>query len=71
MTSRAELLAELEKKRWENNSIEREPIELSLDEPEAVGGYDPYDNPGLGKEIPDGVDIAARRRAMVTGNRRR
>ena len=71
MTSRAELLAEIEKKRWENNSIRREPKELSVEEPEAAGGYDPYDNPGLGKEVPDGVDGAARRRARATRSRRR
>lgn len=71
MKSRAELLAELEEKRWENNAIQAEVNQFSIEEPEAASGYDPYDNPGLGKELSDGADIAARRRDILTRTRRR
>ena len=71
MKSRAELLAEIEEKRLENNAIQAEPNEFSIAEPEAASGYDPYDNPGLGKELPDGADIVARRRDILTRSRRR
>ena len=70
MKSRAELLAEIEEKRWENKALKAELNELSIAEPEAASGYDPYDNPGLGKELPDGADIAARRREILTRKRR-
>ena len=69
MTSRAELLAELEEKRWENNKIEQEINEFSLEGPDP-GGYDPYDNPGLSKAIPEGVDIGDRRRERAVRARR-
>ena len=69
MKSRAELLAEIEENRWKNNSVQAEPEEFSLAEPEAASGYDPYDNPGLGKELPDGADIAARRREILARKR--
>jgi hypothetical protein len=39
--------------------------ELSLIEPEAADGYNPYDNPGMGKELPDDADITARRREIL------
>lgn len=70
MKSRAELLAEIEEKRWENKVVREELNEFSIAEPEAVSGYDPYDNPGLGKELPDGADIAARRREILMRKRR-
>jgi hypothetical protein len=70
MTSRAELLAALEEKRWENNNVEQLVDGFSLEGPDS-SGYDPYDNPGLGKEIPDGVDIAAHRRKRARRGRRR
>ena len=70
MKSRAELLAEIEEKRWENNHIQAELNELSIAEPEAAPGYDPYDNPGLSKELPDGADIVARRREILTRRQR-
>jgi hypothetical protein len=70
MKSRAELLAEIEEKRWKNKAVQAEANELSIAEPEAASGYDPYDNPGLGKALPDGADITARRRRNLTGQRR-
>jgi len=69
MKSRAELLAELEEKRLENNKIPQDLNELSIKEPDAAGGYNPYDNPSLGKELPDGADITARRRRILLGKR--
>jgi hypothetical protein len=57
MKTRAELLEELEEKRIENSKKNDNLNELSILEPETAGGYDPYDNPGLGKEIADGADI--------------
>ena len=71
MKSRAELLAELEENRWKNKGIEQDPDVLSMMEPGSADGYDPYDNPGLGKEVPDGADITARRRAIILRGRRR
>ena len=70
MKSRAELLAEIEEKRWNNNKIKSDLNEISLAEPDAMSGYDPYDNPGLGKELPDGADITARRRKILLRSRR-
>lgn len=70
MKSRAELLAEIEENRWKNNTVQQEPKQFSLAEPEAASGYDPYDNPGLGKDVPDGADIAARRRELLARKRR-
>jgi hypothetical protein len=71
MKSRAELLAEIEEKRRENKVIPAEVNEFSIAEPEAVSGYDPYDNPGLGKQLRGGADIVARRRGNLTRTRRR
>ncbi len=71
MTSRAELLAELEENRQKNNEIETDLNEVSIAPDEISGGYDPYDNPSLGKEIPDGADITARRREIMLRNRKR
>lgn len=65
MKSRAELLAEIEEKRLENNEILTNLDELSIANPQAPEGYDPYDNPSLGKELPDGADIIARRRRIL------
>jgi len=65
MKSRAELLAELEENRIETKKIHTNLNELSVLEPEAADGYNPYDNPGLGKELPDGADITARRREIM------
>lgn len=39
-------------------------------EREADGGYNPYNNPGLGKELPDGADITARRREIMRRRRK-
>lgn len=64
MTSRAELLAEIEEKRLKNKEIELEVNEFSISGPEEAG-YNPYDNPGLGKELPDGADVTARRRRIL------
>lgn len=69
MKTRAELLAEIEEKRWKNNKIKNDLNEFSLASPDAESGYDPYDNPGLGKEVPDGADITARRRRILRRRR--
>jgi hypothetical protein len=71
MKSRAELLAELEEKRLENNKIPKDLEVISIEESEAAVGYDPYDNPSLGKEMPDDADITARRRRILLRNRGR
>lgn len=71
MTSRAELLADLEEKRLKNKEIERKPDGLSIAGPDGSAGYDPYDNPSLGKELPDDADITARRRRILARYRRR
>ena len=71
MTSRAELLAELEEKRLKNKDIESKANELSISGPDSSPGYDPYDNPGQGKELPDDADITARRRRILERHRRR
>ena len=70
MKTRAELLAEIEEKRRENNKIKHELNVFSVTDPESTGGYDPYDNPGLGKEVADGADITARRRQIFRRRRR-
>ena len=70
MNSRAELLAEIEEKRLESNEMKSALNELSLTDPEAGDGYNPYDNPGLGKELPDDADITARRREILGRGRR-
>lgn len=70
MKSRAELLAEIEEKRLESNRIQSNLNELSLADPEAGDGYNPYNNPGLGKELPDDADITARRREILRRRRR-
>ena len=70
MKSRAELLAEIEENRLKNRGITQEVKDISLIEPEAADGYNPYNNPGLGKELPDGADITARRREILRRRRR-
>ena len=70
MKSRAELLAEIEENRLINKGIEPELKGISLSEPEVDRGYNPYNNPGLGKELPDGADITARRREIMRRRRR-
>ena len=70
MNSRAELLAEIEEKRLESNEMKSTLNEFSLTDPEAGDGYDPYDNPGLGKERPDDADSTARRREILGRGRR-
>ena len=71
MKSRAELLAELEEKRLEKNKIPLDLEVFSIAEPESEVGYDPYDIPSLGKEMPDDADITARRRRILLRNRGR
>ena len=71
MKSRAELLAEIEENRLLNKGLEPKVKELSCAEPEADAGYNPYNNPGLGKELPDGADITARRREIMRRRRGR
>ena len=71
MKTRASLLAELEEKRRKNNKIE---LNLKVDSPftaETDAGYDPYDNPSLGKEVNDPAEIAARRRRILERRSRR
>ena len=71
MKSRAELLAEIEEKRLKDKRLSHELNPLSLEEPDAVEGYNPYDHPGRSKELPDGADITLRRRAIMRRKRRR
>ena len=71
MKSRAQLLAELEEKRLQDKRLRDEPKALSLEEPDAAQGYDPYDHPGRSKELPDGADITLRRRAIMRRKSRR
>lgn len=52
MKSRAELLAEIEENRLESKEIKHNLNDLSISEPETEDGYNPYDHPGLRKEIP-------------------
>lgn len=70
MKSRAELLAELEEKRLESKKIQMNLNDISISEPEAVDGYNPYNNPSLGMELPDDTDITARRRQIMQRLRR-
>jgi len=69
MKSRAELLAEIEEKRLESSKIKNNLNDLSLAEPDSGDGYNPYNNPGLVKELPDGADITARRRKIMQKRR--
>ena len=69
MKSRAELLAEIEENRLENKAVQGNLNELSILEPGATDGYNPYDHPGQPKEIPDDADITARRREIFLRNR--
>jgi hypothetical protein len=69
MKSRAELLAEIEENRLESKEIGSNLNELSIVEPDALGGYNPYDNPGQRKELPDGADITMRRREIFLRHR--
>lgn len=52
MKSRAELLAEIEENRLESKEMNDDLNELSISEPDTEDGYNPYDHPGLRKEIP-------------------
>ena len=69
MKSHAELLAEIEEKRLESKVIPNKVNELSIEEPDAADGYNPYDHPGQRKEILDDADITARRREIFLRNR--
>jgi len=69
MVSRAELLAEIEEKRLESKRIRASVDELSIAEPGATDGYNPYNNPGRCKEVPDDADITARRKKIFRRNR--
>ena len=68
--SRAELLAELEEKRLKNRRLGEELNELSIEEPDAPSGYDPYDHPGRSKEIRDSADMTDRRRKIMMRSRK-
>ena len=70
MKSHAELLAEIEENRLKNKELEPKINELSLSVSDEPCGYDPYDNPSLGKEIPDGADITERRRRILLRSRK-
>ena len=65
MKSRAELLAEIEEKRLESKALPASINVLSIAGPEAADGYNPYDHPGRGKELPDDVDITECRRSLL------
>lgn len=69
MVSRAELLAGIEEKRLESKRIQDNVDELSIAEPGAADGYNPYDHPGQCKEIPDDAGTTARRREKFLRNR--
>ncbi len=71
MKSRAELLAEIEEKRLQDKRLDNKVNALSLEEPDAAQGYNPYDHPGRSKELPDGADITLRRRAIMRRKSRR
>ncbi len=71
MKSRAELLAEIEEKRLLDKRLDNEVNAISLEEPDAAQGYNPYDHPGRSKELPDGADITLRRRAIMRRKSRR
>ena len=71
MKSRAELLAEIEEKRLNDKRLDSKVNALSLEEPDAAQGYNPYDHPGRSKELPDGADITLRRRAIMRRKSRR
>jgi hypothetical protein len=70
MKSRAQLLAEIEDKRLENKEFSDESKLDSKSWPDALKGYDPYDNPGCAKPFHDGSGIAPRRRRAGMRNRR-
>ena len=61
MKSHAELLAEIEENRLKNNNLSTKPHKISIIESD-TDGYDPYDNPGQSRKLPDGVDVCERRR---------
>jgi len=69
MKSRAELLAELDETSHKNNELGATPDGLQVLEPGAVGGYNPYDNPGVHK--PSDINDTLRRRAILRRKRRR
>ena len=71
MKSRAELLAEIEEKRLQDNRLTEEVNVLSIEEPDVEPGYNPYDSPGLSKELPDRADIKLRRQAAFRRRPRR
>jgi len=45
--------------------------DLTLEDPAAADGYNPYNHPGQRKELPDDADITARRREVFLRNRKR
>lgn len=62
MSSRAKLLAELEEK----SQVDNRP-QAPVHEPQSLvapidEGYDPYDNPGIHKTMPDDPTLTKRRR---------
>ena len=59
MTTRAELLAQLEEKIIKNKGLETK-VNVVSELESADGGYDPYDNPGTRRELPDGSDVGRR-----------
>lgn len=69
MKTRAELLAEIEENRLESNRLQQKPETLSISEPAAADGYNPYDHPGQPKEVADDADITERRRKIFLRNR--
>jgi len=71
MRSRAKLLAELEEKGLKNNELSALAEESGSVATSAEEGYDPYDNPGVHKSMPDEVAFTARRSTRSKQGRRR
>jgi hypothetical protein len=63
MSSRHNLLAEIEEKRRREEEKPLEVLSWDLVETTSSAGHNPYDNPGTGKEARDSRFIGKRRRS--------
>jgi hypothetical protein len=70
MKTRAELLANIEEKRIKNKDLETK-VDLVSEYEAGGGGYDPYDNPGICRELPNGADAGRRADRFRMRQRRR
>ena len=70
MTTRAEILAQLEEIIIKNKGLETK-VNLVSEADFADVGYDPYDNPGICRELPDGADAGRRGAGHRVRQRRR